>query len=47
MPEDEMVFGITNSMDWSLSKIQMLVMGKEACCTAVHGITKNWKQLIN
>ena len=41
MTEDGMVDGITDSIHMSLSKLQKLVMDREACHAAVHGVTKS------
>ena len=39
--------GITDSTEMSLSKLQKLVMDREALCAAIHGVTKSQTWLSN
>ena len=44
--EDEMLNGITDSMNMSLSKLWEIVKDREALGTAVHGVAKSLTQLV-
>ena len=37
--------GITDLMNMSLSELQELVVDREACRAAIHGVTKSWTRL--
>ena len=47
LTEDERLNGITDSMDMSLSKLRMLVMGRETWQAVVYRVTKSRTQLSN
>ena len=45
MTEDEMLDGITDSIDRGLSRLRELVMDMEAWHAVVHGVIKSWTRL--
>ena len=45
MTEDEMPGWLDDSMDMSLSKLQELVMDREAWRTVIHGVAKSWTRV--
>ena len=47
MIENEIVDGITDAIDMSLSRLRKLVIDREAWHAAIHGVTKSRTQLSN
>ena len=47
MTEDEILDGITNTMDMGLGGLQEFVRDREAWHAAVHVVAKSWTRLSN
>ena len=43
--KDEILDGISNSMNMRLSKLQEMVKDREACCAAIRGVSKSCTQV--
>ena len=46
-PRMSWLYGITDSMDMTMSEFWELVMNREAWRAAIHGIAKSWTRLSN
>ena len=47
MTEDEMLDGVTDSMEVSLTQLRVMVMDREPWRAAIHEVAKSWTRLSN